>query len=94
MYWTTFLVAATGLFFFCFRAFAGTITTSITCRNTVKSKGASELHMDIRNNGDVTACNMCRYSYSGGHGKEIRQISETIHREEKLRWRKSSSNRA
>ena len=55
MYRTIFLAAATGLFFFYFRAFAGTITTSITCRNTVKSNGAPELHMAIRNSGDVTA---------------------------------------
>ena len=55
IYWTIFLIAVTGLSFFCFRAFAGTITTSITCQKTVKSNGALELRMDIRNNGDVTA---------------------------------------
>ena len=55
MYWTTVFVVAAGLIFFCFCAFAGTITTSITCRKTVKSNGGLELHMDIRNNGDVMA---------------------------------------
>jgi len=53
-----FIVFASGIIFFCFWAFAGTITTSVTCRKTVKSTGELDIHLDIRNNGDVMAYNV------------------------------------
>jgi hypothetical protein len=54
----TFIVFATCIIFFCSWAFAGTITTSVTCRKTVKPTGELDIHLVIQNNGDVTAYNV------------------------------------